>query len=114
MVIGHRDTSPDLNGNGRIDPQEYIKACPCFDVKKWLEQGREKLLLLLAILIILLLLWACRSGRKMQPSDLTTVFVADSAYGRRVTMRKTCQTTQTEKEVERTSTDSMKEDEARH
>lgn len=30
-VIGHRDTSPDLNGNGIIDPYEYIKGCPCFD-----------------------------------------------------------------------------------
>lgn len=30
-VMGHRDTSPDLNGNGIIDPYEYIKGCPCFD-----------------------------------------------------------------------------------
>lgn len=30
-VIGHRDTSKDLNGNGVIDPYEFIKACPCFD-----------------------------------------------------------------------------------
>lgn len=30
-VIGHRDTSPDLNGNGIIDPYEYIKGCPCFN-----------------------------------------------------------------------------------
>lgn len=30
-VIGHRDTSPDLNGNGIIDPYEFIKSCPCFD-----------------------------------------------------------------------------------
>ena len=33
QVIGHRDTSPDLNGNGKVDPHEWIKACPCFDVK---------------------------------------------------------------------------------
>lgn len=30
-VIGHRDTSPDLNGNGVIEPYEFIKGCPCFD-----------------------------------------------------------------------------------
>lgn len=33
-IIGHRDTSPDLNGNGEIEPSEYIKACPCFDAKE--------------------------------------------------------------------------------
>jgi len=33
QVIGHRDTSPDLDGNGIITPNEYVKACPCFDVK---------------------------------------------------------------------------------
>lgn len=32
-VLGHRDTSPDLNGNGEVEPVEYIKACPCFDVR---------------------------------------------------------------------------------
>lgn len=30
-IMGHRDFSPDLNHNGRIEPQEWIKACPCFD-----------------------------------------------------------------------------------
>ncbi len=32
-IQGHRDFSPDLNHNGRIEPNEYIKACPCFDAK---------------------------------------------------------------------------------
>lgn len=32
-IIGHRDTSPDLNGNGTVEPSEFIKACPCFDAK---------------------------------------------------------------------------------
>ena len=32
-IQGHRDFSPDLNRNGRIEPSEYIKACPCFDAK---------------------------------------------------------------------------------
>lgn len=32
-IIGHRDVSPDLNKNGKVDPWERIKACPCFEVK---------------------------------------------------------------------------------
>lgn len=32
-VIGHRDASPDLNGDGEITRNEWIKQCPCFDVK---------------------------------------------------------------------------------
>jgi N-acetylmuramoyl-L-alanine amidase len=31
QVLGHRDFSPDQNGNGIIDPWERIKECPCFD-----------------------------------------------------------------------------------
>ena len=33
QVLGHRDTSADLNGDGVIEPYEYVKACPCFDVR---------------------------------------------------------------------------------
>ena len=32
-VIGHRDASPDLDGDGFINRYEWIKDCPCFDVK---------------------------------------------------------------------------------
>ena len=32
-VIGHRDASPDKNGNGTIEKNEWIKLCPCFDVR---------------------------------------------------------------------------------
>lgn len=32
-VIGHRDASPDQNGDGQITKNEWIKECPCFDVK---------------------------------------------------------------------------------
>ena len=30
-ILGHRDISPDKNHNGRVDPWERIKECPCFD-----------------------------------------------------------------------------------
>lgn len=32
-VMGHRDISPDKNGNGIVDPWERIKECPCFNAK---------------------------------------------------------------------------------
>jgi hypothetical protein len=32
-IKGHRDYSKDLNNNGIIEPNEYMKECPCFDVK---------------------------------------------------------------------------------
>jgi N-acetylmuramoyl-L-alanine amidase len=39
-IKGHRDFSPDLNGDGLITPNEWMKQCPCFDVDKWLETLR--------------------------------------------------------------------------
>ena len=33
-IFGHRDTSPDLNGNGTLEEAEWIKSCPCFDAKE--------------------------------------------------------------------------------
>ena len=30
-VLGHRDTSPDLNDNGNVESSEWIRMCPCFD-----------------------------------------------------------------------------------
>ena len=32
-VIGHRDASPDLNNDGEITKNEWVKTCPCFDVR---------------------------------------------------------------------------------
>lgn len=29
--MGRRDLSPDVDGNGHIDPEEWVKQCPCFD-----------------------------------------------------------------------------------
>ena len=39
VISRHRDLSPDRNGNGEIEPEEWIKACPCFEVKE--ESYRE-------------------------------------------------------------------------
>ena len=33
-IRGHRDFSPDLNGNGTIEPNEWIKDCPSFDARE--------------------------------------------------------------------------------
>lgn len=30
-IVGHRDLSPDRNGDGYVTSNEYLKACPCFD-----------------------------------------------------------------------------------
>jgi len=32
-AVGHRDLSVDLNGDGVISKNEWMKQCPCFDVK---------------------------------------------------------------------------------
>lgn len=34
-VLGHRDISPDKDGDGIVEPHEWLKMCPCFDVKAW-------------------------------------------------------------------------------
>lgn len=35
-VLGHRDLSPDLDGDGVITENEWLKDCPCFDVRSWI------------------------------------------------------------------------------
>lgn len=37
-VCGHRDLSPDANHDGKIERYEWIKECPCFDVRSWWAQ----------------------------------------------------------------------------
>ena len=34
-ICGHRDLSPDRNGDGEVTPDEWTKLCPCFDVREW-------------------------------------------------------------------------------
>jgi N-acetylmuramoyl-L-alanine amidase len=33
QIVGHRDLSPDTNGNGVVEPNEWVKMCPCFDAR---------------------------------------------------------------------------------
>lgn len=40
-ILGHRDLSPDQNGDGRISAWEWVKDCPCFDVREWLQTRKE-------------------------------------------------------------------------
>ncbi|MCK5505822.1 MAG: N-acetylmuramoyl-L-alanine amidase [Thermodesulfovibrionia bacterium] len=35
-ICGHRDYSPDLNGDGLITPNEFMKGCPSWDVQRQL------------------------------------------------------------------------------
>ncbi len=35
-ICGHRDLSPDRNGNGKVERGEWVKDCPTFDVAEWL------------------------------------------------------------------------------
>lgn len=38
-TVGHRDLSPDLNGDGEIQPREWMKQCPCFDAGETFKLG---------------------------------------------------------------------------
>lgn len=36
---GHRDFSCDKNGDGKLLRWEFVKDCPCYSVKQWIENG---------------------------------------------------------------------------
>jgi N-acetylmuramoyl-L-alanine amidase len=38
-VCGHRDLSPDKDNDGLVEPWEWLKTCPGFDVAAWLKAG---------------------------------------------------------------------------
>lgn len=40
-VCGHRDLSPDRDGDGLAEPFEWLKTCPGFDVRAWLARGMQ-------------------------------------------------------------------------
>lgn len=40
-ICGHRDLSPDKDGDGRVEPHEWLKTCPGFDVADWLDRDMQ-------------------------------------------------------------------------
>jgi len=40
-IKGHRDYSPDLNGDGVIQRTEWIKTCPGFSVAQWIKSDMD-------------------------------------------------------------------------
>jgi N-acetyl-anhydromuramyl-L-alanine amidase AmpD len=36
-VKGHRELSPDLDHDGIVEPSEWVKTCPAFDVPTWIK-----------------------------------------------------------------------------
>ena len=42
-IEGHRQYSPDIDGNGVIDKTDWLKTCPGFDVSVWLANDMEPL-----------------------------------------------------------------------
>lgn len=38
-IVGHRDLSPDLNDNGKIEQREWVKVCPTFNAMDMDEYG---------------------------------------------------------------------------
>lgn len=36
-IVGHRDLSPDTDNSGEVEPDEWIKECPSFEVSEWLK-----------------------------------------------------------------------------
>lgn len=90
QVLGHRDTSPDLNGDGVIEPYEYVKACPCFDVRAFLRNGRELLFVLLVALVVSVLLSGCRSKKEVvnRGSDIRVDSSLNSSSGKSLVKNK--------------------------
>ena len=40
-VVGHRDYSPDTDRDGVVEPHEWLKTCPGFDVRAWVAAGLQ-------------------------------------------------------------------------
>lgn len=42
-ICGHRDYSPDQDGDGVVEPWEWLKTCPGFSVADWLKRGMVRM-----------------------------------------------------------------------
>lgn len=40
-VVGHRDLSPDLDRDGKVEKHEWMKQCPSFDVAAFLAETAQ-------------------------------------------------------------------------
>ncbi len=40
-TLGHRDLSPDRDNDGIVEPWEWLKTCPGFDVRAWLANDMQ-------------------------------------------------------------------------
>lgn len=38
-TVGHRDLSPDIDGDGEVEEWEWLKQCPVFDAEETFKQG---------------------------------------------------------------------------
>lgn len=38
-ILGHRDLSPDVNHDGVVTKDEWVKDCPCFDVREFVDNN---------------------------------------------------------------------------
>lgn len=43
VVVGHRDLSPDKDGDGVVERGEWLKTCPGFQVADWMAGDRQPL-----------------------------------------------------------------------
>ena len=39
--VGHRDLSPDSDGDGRVQKHEFLKDCPCYSVTQWVQNDLQ-------------------------------------------------------------------------
>lgn len=42
-IVGHRDLSPDKDGDGKVERHEWLKECPAFGVSTWMAGGMKPL-----------------------------------------------------------------------